>query len=125
MDIDTLARLIHGLRCANLVLWLWIGMGSVAPIRRILGRTTVQGDWLGGTLFLLAASLITFQIRSLARGIEPPADPMTAAGLAGLVLTALAFQLNRDRMIPDDHRRAAIASHLGLAALAMAAGALS
>ncbi len=62
MDIDTLARLIHGLRCANLVLWLWIGMGSVAPIRRILGRTTVQGDWLGGTLFLLAASLITFQI---------------------------------------------------------------
>lgn len=125
MESELLPRLIHGLRCANLVLWLWIAMGGVTPFRRLIDRQTVSGDRLSCTLLLLAISLITFQVRSLARGIEPPADPLTAVGLTGLVLTAIAFQLNRARAVPEDHRRAAIVSHLGVAVAAMAAGALS
>jgi hypothetical protein len=122
---DLLLHIIHACRLGVLVLWLLIGMESLPALVRVGRRITQPGDLIACVMLLISISLLTFQIRSIGRGIEARPDPLTASGLIGLIISAIVYQLVKTRGSAVEHKRAVIFAPFGILLVTLAAGALS
>lgn len=118
-------KTIAALRVAVVLAWGLIGAWGLGALARVVFGHTHRGDYFWSSMAMLSFGLLIFQFRSLAGLAKPQTDYWTFAGLISLVLSAVGIFVTRALSAPDEHKRAALISHLVVMVMILTAGALS
>lgn len=124
-DALTAAKTVAALRVAVALAWGAIGIWGVPSMLRVIAGRTIRGDYFWASMMMLAVGLLIFQIRSLT-GIGPMGtDIYTLTGLVSLFLSAVGIFVTRSLSAPDEHKRAALITHMILVAICFLVGLLT
>lgn len=124
-DALTAAKTVAALRVAVALSWGAIGAWGVPSMARVFAKRTIRGDYFWASMMMLAVGLLIFQISALSGVGVPRTDIYTLTGLVSLFLSAIGIFVTRSLAAPDEHKRAALISHVILLAICIVVGLLT
>lgn len=124
-DALTAAKTVAALRVAVALAWGAIGAWGTPSMYRVFAKRAIRGDYFWASMLMLAVGLLIFQISSLSGVGVPRTDIYTLAGLVSLFLSAIGIFVTRSLSAPDEHKRAALISHVILLAICIVVGLLT
>lgn len=124
-DALTAAKTVAALRVAVALAWGAIGAWGVPSMCRVFAKRTIRGDYFWASMMMLAVGLLIFQISALSGVGVPRTDIYTLTGLVSLFLSAIGIFVTRSLSAPDEHKRAALISHVILLAICIVVGLLT
>jgi len=124
-DALTAAKTVAALRVAVALAWGAIGAWGVPSMCRVFVKRTIRHDYFWASMLMLAVGLLIFQISALSGVGVPRTDIYTLTGLVSLFLSAIGIFVTRSLAAPDEHKRAALISHVILLAICIVVGLLT